>query len=175
MLVRRADYLRSGPFGNCRVPSTEIADAAQGVAKVLPVPEQQQETAPPMPQPQSGSPMSPANASVLPSERTSKRAISLGFLCGPEEHSRRCRAGCSKPPAAYATTERHSGTVLGALTPEPLTLHAGGEYVSWVIGTEHWFSLINSLIHSSGAATASEVCGCAKRLSAFSARRQVQP
>jgi hypothetical protein len=86
MLVRRADYLRSGPFGSCRVPATEIADAAQGVAKVLLAPEQQQETARPMAQPQSGSPMSTANASVLPSERTPKRAISLGFLCGPEEH-----------------------------------------------------------------------------------------
>jgi hypothetical protein len=86
MLVRMADHLRNAPFGSCRVPSTEIADAAQGVAKVLPAPEQQPETAPPTPRPQSGSPMSTADASVLPSERTSKRAISLGFLCGPEEH-----------------------------------------------------------------------------------------
>src|SRR5262245_6105061 len=94
MLVRMADSLRSGLFGSCRVPSTEIADATQGLAKVLPASEQQQETAPSTPQPQSASPMSTVNASVFPSEWASVRALAWGFFVTLAAlPARPCRAG----------------------------------------------------------------------------------
>jgi hypothetical protein len=62
------------------VPSTEIADATQGVAKVLPASEQRQVTASSTPKPQSGSPMLTANASVFPAEWACERALAWGFF-----------------------------------------------------------------------------------------------